>query len=324
MSRVLYVLTGPTGIGKSRLAFYLAERHNGEIISADSRQIYRYMDIGTDKPGPQVREKIPHHLIDLFTPDEIISAGRYAELADKAMKEIWDRGKRAFLVGGSGLYIRAALKGIFEGPGRDESIRRGLEEEVEKSGTVFLYERLMKIDRECAIKIHPGDKRRIIRALEVYELTGRKMSEWQKDTPSCSLTAVKICLYQDMKDLYQKIEHRVDIMIERGLVDEVRKLIEEGFGESFAVKDTIGYKEILEYINGNISLRDSIMLLKRNSRRLAKGQMTWFRGEQGLGWIKIEKGQREEEILARLEEAFGLKSDNSKGGDGQLAKSVAL
>ncbi len=303
---ILYVLAGPTGIGKSLCAVSLAKRHNGEIISADSRQIYKYMDIGTDKPGKEERKEVPHHLIDLFSPEEIVNAGRFAELVDKTMRDIWGRGKKAFLVGGSGLYIRAGLKGIFEGPGRDEAVREKLEQEVEKFGSQGLYERLMEVDPKCAKEIHPNDKRRIIRGLEVYTVTGKKISEWQKETPACDFITIMVCLYQNMEDLYQKIEARVDEMVAKGLVDEVKGLVEKGLGESSVLKDTIGYKEILGYIKGEMSLEETVILLKKNSRRLAKGQMTWFRGEKGVKWVKLRKEEGEEEILAKIEEAFGL------------------
>ena len=305
-NHILYVLSGPTGIGKSRLAIKLANKYDGEIISADSRQIYKYMDIGTAKPSLEERKEAPHHLIDLFSPEEIINAGKYAELADKAMKDIWKRGKNAFLVGGSGLYIRASLKGIFEGPGRDEAVREKLEQEAEEFGFQRLYERLKKIDVKCAEKIHPNDKRRIIRGLEVYTVTGKKISEWQKETSACDFIKVCVCLYQNMDDLYQRIEKRCEEMIAKGLIEEVKGLIEKGLGGSPILKDTIGYKEILEYINGKMSLDESIEFFKKNSRRLAKGQMTWFRSEKGLKWIEVRKGESEEEMLDKLAEAYGF------------------
>jgi tRNA dimethylallyltransferase len=221
------------------------------------------------------------------------------------MEDIWKRRKRAFLVGGSGLYIRAALNGIFKGPGRNGDVRQRLEKEAEEFGSASLYERLRDIDLECAMKIHPNDTRRIVRALEVYELTNKKMSEWQKKTTK-TFKVLKVCLYQDMKTLYQRIELRVDEMIEKGLVEEVTGLVENGYGKSPVVLDTIGYSEILKYLRGNLTLAEAKEELKKNSRRFAKRQMTWFRGERDMKWIEVKEGQTQETILANIEKAFGL------------------
>lgn len=309
VSPYLYVLAGPTGIGKSKLAMALASRHNGEIISADSRQIYKYLDIGTAKPKAEERALVPHHLIDICLPSEIVSAGRFMNLSREVMKDIWRRGKKAFLVGGTGLYIRAAISGIFEGPGKNEEIRRELEEEAETFGSEFLYERLKKIDAKAASGLHPHDGRRIIRALEVFLSSGKKMSDWQKEVSSPCFTSVIVGLFQEREDLYEKIESRIDVMLSQGLVEEAKGLIAKGFEESFAVKESIGYQEIKEYLNGRLSLEDSVKLLKQNSRRFAKRQMTWFRGEKGVKWVEVKKGESEEELIAKIEEAFGLKEE---------------
>ena len=304
---VLYVLAGPTGIGKSKLAMTLAARHNGEIISADSRQFYLYMDIGTAKPKAEEMALVPHHLIDICLPSEIVSAGRFMNLSREVMKDIWRRGKKAFLVGGTGFYIRAAIRGIFEGPGKDEEIRRGLEEEAETLGSQFLYEKLKAIDIKAAAGLHPHDSRRIIRALEVFLSSGKKMSDWQREVSAPFFTSVMVGLFQEREDLYEKIESRIEGMLSQGLVEEVKGLIAKGFGESFAVKESIGYKEIKEYLDGRLSLEDSVKLLKKNSRRFAKGQMTWFRGEKGVKWVEVKKGESEEELIAKIEEIFGLR-----------------
>ena len=303
---VLYVLAGPTGIGKSKLAMTLAVRHNGEIISADSRQFYLYMDIGTAKPKAEEMALVPHHLIDICLPSEIVSAGRFMNLSREVMKDIWRRGKKAFLVGGTGFYIRAAIRGIFEGPGKDEEIRRGLEEEAETLGSQFLYEKLKAIDIKAAAGLHPHDSRRIIRALEVFLSSGKKMSDWQREVSAPFFTSVMVGLFQEREDLYEKIESRIEGMLSQGLVEEVKGLIAKGFGESFAVKESIGYKEIKEYLDGRLSLEDSVKLLKKNSRRFAKGQMTWFRGEKGIKWVEVKRGESEEELIAKVEEIFGF------------------
>lgn len=314
MASILYVLTGPTGIGKTDLSIELAKQHKGEIISADSRQVYSGMDIGTGKPDFSRRNEVKHHLLDLFSPEEIVSAGIFADLAHKAMRDIWKRGNNAFMAGGSGLYIRATLKGIFEGPARDDLIRKKLEKEAERYGLGRLYTRLIKIDRRCAEKIHPHDMRRIVRALEVYMATGKKISERQKEAPwqdfsdkaQKGFQFIMACLYQDMKELYRKIDARVDEMLEKGFVGEVKGLVEKGFGKSFAINDTIGYKEILKYINGEISLPEAVELIKKNTRRFAKRQMTWFRSEKGIKWVEVREGEDKIELLSRVEHAFGL------------------
>lgn len=303
---ILHVLVGPTGIGKSKAAISLACRHQGEIISADSRQFYLYMDIGTAKPKAEERALVPHHLIDICLPPEIVSAGRFMNLSRKVMQDIWRRGKKAFLVGGTGFYIRAAIRGIFEGPGKNDEIRRGLEEEAEAFGSEFLYERLKQIDIKAAAGLHPHDSRRIIRALEVFLSSGKKISDWQREVSSPDFSSVIVGLFQEREDLYEKVERRIDGMLKEGLVEEVKALIAKGFGESFAVKESIGSKEIKEYLEGRLNLEDAVKLLKQNSRRFAKRQMTWFRGEKDIRWVEVKKEEDEEELFQKLEEAFGL------------------
>lgn len=283
----IIVIVGPTASGKSRLAMELAERFNGEIVSADSMQVYRHMDIGTAKPAKEQREKIPHHMMDVADPDEEFTAARYREEASIAINDIHKRGKNIFVAGGTGLYIRALTKGLFNGPGADMRIRGELAMLGGSQGTWRLYERLKQVDPEAASKIHPNNTARIVRAMEVYCLTNKPISAFQKEHGFSEepYDALKIGLSVDRKFLYKCIEDRVDNMIKAGLPEEVGRLMSMGYSPDIKAMCGLGYKEIAMYIQNQCSLEDAVSEIKKNTRRYAKRQMTWFKKETDIKWL---------------------------------------
>lgn len=299
MLKKILTILGPTASGKTKVSLEIADIIKGEIISADSRQIYRFMDIGTAKPGLEERKKVPHHLIDIVNPDEYFSAADYSNRAREAIKNILGRVKEPIIVGGSGLYLRALFRGIFKGPGKDEEVRSKLKDRAEKFGIDSLYEELEKKDPEAARKIGPHNLVRIIRALEVYELTGKRISDLQKkgEYPPEEHNFIKIGLELDREQLYQRIELRVEQMIKAGLVDEVKNLKKKGYDPRFAPLRTFGYKEIFQYLDGKITLKQAKENVKLETRHYAKRQITWFKKEEGILWIDAEKENLTDEIL---------------------------
>ncbi len=289
MSIPLVILAGPTGVGKTGLALELADRLQAEIVGADSMQIYRFMDIGTAKPTLEERSRVAHHLIDIRNPDEEYSAADYARDATRAISEIHARGKLPLLVGGTGLYIQAVVYGIFEGPGRDETYRAHLRELAEEYGNFAIYQKLETVDPLTARRLHPNDLVRIIRALEVFHLTGIPISAYQATatTPLAAFAPCFLVLTTERETLYEWIEARVDAMIAAGLVDEVQELLEQGYHADLNSMKSLGYKEIAAFLQGQADLPTAITLIKRNSRRYAKRQLTWFRKYQHA--IRIER-----------------------------------
>lgn len=305
----MILITGVTASGKGKLAFDLACQIDAEIISVDSMKVYRRMDIGTAKPPKKVREKIRYHLIDIVEPSESFSLGRYLELANDAIMDIKGRGKTVIAVGGTALYIKALLFGLFEGPGSDEKIREQLKQQAEAVGLEQLYSELEKIDPEAAQRIHANDEKRIIRALEVYRLTGRPISEFQKQWPKNQRTEqsllhkFKIIALRRQKQIESKrINSRVKKMIDDGLVDEVKSLLVEDEPLSKQAASAIGYAEIIDYLEGKTTLEDAIELIKKNTRHLAKHQRTWFKTFPDVSWLDIEENESHEHIFARIKE----------------------
>ena len=287
MKPKIVVVLGPTAVGKSDIAMELALQMNGEIINADSQQVYRQMNIGTAKPSNKVREKIPHHVIDVVDPDEEFNVARYRELATTSIHDIRKRGKQAIVCGGTGLYIKALTRGLFLGPAQDPGIRAALTLKAHGHGLKALYEQLEQIDPSATSWIHPHDRQRIIRALEVYQMTGKPMSEWQKghafgETP---FTTLKIGLDRQRAELYDRINQRCDQMIEAGLIDEVRGLFEQGYSLDLKPLCSVGYRHMGLFLMGKMSLEEAVFLMKRDTRRLAKRQLTWFRSDREIGWF---------------------------------------
>ena len=282
------IIVGPTASGKSRLALCIAGMCQAEIVSADSRQIYKYMTIGTDKPSIEIQKQVPHHCIDIAEPTVYFSAGEYAKMARPIVADILSRKKLPIVVGGSGLYIQCLVDGVFEENHRDPDIRDRLKKMAKSEGLKVLYQRLCAVDPEAAQRIHANDEKRIIRALEVYELTGKPISQIQKEsTKPANFHPAFWGLQWPRNLLYERINARVDHMIESGLVDEVRELQKSGFYRKHNAMDSVGYKEIFDYLDGLITLEEAVDLIKKNTRRFAKKQMTWFRRESRIQWIDV-------------------------------------
>jgi tRNA dimethylallyltransferase len=301
----LIVITGPTAVGKTDLAIWLAERLNGEIISADSMQVYKYMDIGTAKPTLEEQQRVKHHLIDIVKPSEDFSVADYRVLFDQTVSSLNGQGKIPLMVGGTGLYIRACLRSFsFIDPGADPELRHKLREQATDAGPGFLHQRLQQVDPEAAARIHPNDNHRIIRALEVYLHTGTPFSLIRsKQEIALKYPLIYVFLDRDRAELYQRIEVRVDSMLKQGLVLEVKELLKQGFSSNLKAMQSLGYQQINEYIENKISLEQATELIKQKTRNYAKRQLTWFRKEPVDLWINIS-GPSEEffgEILNYIE-----------------------
>lgn len=277
----LVVIVGPTGAGKTRLSLELAARTGGEVISADSQQVYIGMDIGTGKVGAEERTRVPHHLLDVVTPDQEMTAARFIELADAAIADVAARGKAVIVCGGTGLYVRALLLGLFDGPPASMELRAELTEQADRDGTSALHAELARVDPAAAEKIDPNDRKRIIRALEVFRLTGEPMSVHQarhdhKTMPS-RYPARIVGLAPEREDLYRAIDARVDQMIADGLEGEVAVLRERGYAPPLRSQQAIGYAELHDAHDGKVTRDRAIELIKRNSRHYARRQLSWYR-----------------------------------------------
>lgn len=301
MKPKLVIVLGPTAVGKSNTVLDLAAQFDAEIISADSQQVYRHMNIGTAKPTREQRQTIPHHLIDVVEPDEEFNAAMFRNLATEIASKLADRGRRIIVCGGTGLYIKTLTKGLFAGPGRDPQIRQALESEIEQHGVGPLYQRLEQIDPASALRIHPHDRQRITRALEVYHATGRKISEWQSEHGFNDLLfdALKIGLDRQRTELYERIDRRCDYMIRAGLLDEVKELVEMGYGLDLKSMQSVGYRHLGLFLRARMSLDNAVDLMKRDTRRLAKRQLTWFRSDREIRWFDPERQQSNIEDAAR-------------------------
>ena len=288
MKKPLIVLTGPTAVGKTSLSIALARAVEGEIISADSMQVYKHMDIGSAKIKKEEMEGIPHYLIDVLEPDEEFHVVRFQEMAQEAMKEIYSKGKIPILTGGTGFYTQAVVKDIdFSQDTEKSSVRERLENLAQEKGGEYLHELLAQRDPESAEKIHPNNIKRVIRALEYYELTGEKISlhnerEGEKVSP---YNTAYFVLNDHRERLYEKIDRRVDQMLDEGLVEEVRRLAQMGYTRDMVSMQGLGYKEILAYLEGEYSLEEAVYVLKRDTRHFAKRQLTWFRREKDVIWV---------------------------------------
>ena len=296
----ILVVAGPTGSGKTPLSVFLASLCNGEIISADSRQIYRYMDIGTAKPSQAELNAVKHHFIDILNPDKDYNAGQFAKDARTIIDDIIARKKIPIVVGGSGLYIEALIDGFFEGPGADFEFRARYNERYEKEGGEILLEELRRVDPNAASKMHPSNNRRIIRALEVYHITGMPISKLQKETEPLPFSSYFVALDWDRDALYKRIENRVDIMMENGLIAEVKNLQQLGYSKDLNSLQTVGYKEVFQHLDGGISYDEMVELIKRNTRRYAKRQLTWFRPDTRIHWLKVEENVRLEDLAKMI------------------------
>jgi len=290
MSDLLLAIVGPTAAGKTEVGILAAERLDGEIVSADSMQVYRGLDIGTGKPGPNQLARVPHHVIDIIDPDAPFSVADYQARARAAIADIRGRGRQPLLVGGSGLYVRAVVDGLgFPIAPPDPGLRRRLAEEARQSGIGHLHARLARVDPEAAQRIHPNDAKRIIRALEVHAQTGRPITHLQTldRQRRARYNTRQFGLALPRPELYRRIEARVDAMIARGLVEEVRVLLARGCGEGLVSMKGLGYAQIIPFLRGECSLEEAVRLLKRDTRRFAKRQLTWFGADPRIEWVDL-------------------------------------
>ena len=297
----MILILGITGSGKGRLAFDLAESLGAEIISIDSMKVYCRMDIGTAKPSKEARARIKYHLIDIVEPSDSFSVGAFLDAASDAIERIKSRNKEIIAVGGTALYIKSLLYGLFEDAGTSEQIRTALRARAEAEGLAELYRDLTKIDPAAADRINPNDDRRIIRALEVYQITGKPISSLQRqwDRHRTIHDWKIIGLRREKTDANRRINKRVKKMILAGLVDEVKSLLDEEKPLSKQARCAIGYAEIIEYLNGQMDLKDATELIKKNTRRLAKSQRTWFKTFKDVHWLNVEPDEPAEKILDR-------------------------
>lgn len=295
------ILTGPTSVGKTSLSIALAKAVNGEIISADSMQVYKHMDIGTAKITPEEMDGVPHYLVGEFEPDEEFNVVKFQQYAKKYIKLIQERGKVPILVGGTGFYIQAVLYDIdFRENETDLSYREELERLVEEKGAEYLHDLLKQLDPDSAEAIHPNNSKRVIRALEYVKLTGDKISDHNEEQKTkCSpYNSCYFVLTKDRGKLYETINQRVDQMMEKGLLEEVKRLAAMGYTKDMVSMQGIGYKEILCYLEGDGTLEEAITLIKRDTRHYAKRQLTWFKRERDVIWVDKDNFSNEDEILS--------------------------
>ncbi|OLS39089.1 tRNA (adenosine(37)-N6)-dimethylallyltransferase MiaA [Bacillus sp. MRMR6] len=284
----LLVIIGPTAVGKTKLSIELAKKYNGEIISGDSMQIYREMDIGTAKIKIEEMEGVPHHLIDIKDPDESFSVAEFQQLVRAKINEIALKGKLPIIVGGTGLYIQSVIYDYhFSEATADDTFRIELEARAKVIGNEALHKELTRLDPVSAAQIHPNNVRRVIRALEIFHCTGKMMSEYQKEQePDLLYQTALIGLTMEREKLYERINLRVKLMMDEGLLDEVRRLYDRGLRDCQSIQ-AIGYKEVYEFFEGKVSLEDAVENLKQNSRRYAKRQLTWFRNKMDVQWFDM-------------------------------------
>lgn len=304
----LVVIIGPTAVGKTELSIKLAEQFEGEIISGDSMQVYRGMDIGTAKAEPHQLARVPHHLIDIISPAEEYSVAIFQESATRLITEINQRGRLPFLVGGTGLYIESVTHRFqFAQSAQDPELRERLQRMAESEGVEALHARLAAVDPITARRLHPNDVKRVIRALEIYESTGYKMSDYQHRAQQSPYDLLMIGLTMEREKLYQRINQRVDQMIEAGLVEEVRGLLDQGYDASLVSMQGLGYKELIPYLYGEITLEKAIHDIKQRTRHFAKRQLSWFRRMKEIQWFDLTDPARREEVEQTIKQILAGK-----------------
>lgn len=307
MNNLLTVIVGPTAVGKTEISIEVAKRIDGEIVSADSMQIYRYMDIGTAKPSKEEQKGIKHYMIDIINPDDDFSVADYQYMAKSAIDNILLKRKKPILTGGTGLYINAVCYNYtFSEHEKDEALRQHLNQQAREYGNEYLYNKLKKVDPVAAAKIHPNNLRRIIRALEVYLKTGKPFSYYEEKTKKQKppYKSLIFGITMDREELYQRINRRVEIMIERGLIKEVRKLLSAGYARELNSMQSLGYRQIVDYLDGKLSLDEAVNLIARDTRRYAKRQYTWFLRDKNIIWCNRSKHSKNkiiENIITMIE-----------------------
>lgn len=303
MKKPLIILLGPTAVGKTDISIQVARNLNCEIISADSMQVYKYMDIGTAKISPDEMSGIPHYLIDVVYPDEEFSVSVFRDMAGKYIDDILNRGKLPMVVGGTGLYINSLTHSLdFTGAVGDPEYRSQLMEMSREKGNLYVHEMLKNIDPESYARLHPNDLKRIIRALEVYKHTGKTISEYQRESKNRPIEyePCMVGLTMDRKKLYERINLRVEDMMQRGLVDEVKGLLDMGYDKNLTSMEGLGYKEIIAYLRGEYSLQGAVDILKQNTRHFAKRQLTWFRREQMIHWVDVDIFDSKDDMVKKI------------------------
>ncbi len=308
MERLL-VIVGPTAVGKTDTSILLAKRLHGEIISADSMQIYQDMDIGTAKPSLEERQGIPHHLLDIIAPGESFSVADYQELARKTISEVTSRGKLPILVGGTGLYVRAVIDPYnFIPADTDWKLREHLKAQAAEAGIEALYNWLKEVDPKAAERIHPNDERRIIRALEVYQTTGEPLSFWEQQVDREErYDVLMVGLTRPREQIYDRVNRRVDLMVEAGLIEEAKTLLAQGLDQNFIARQAIGYKELFNYLQGRETLDEALEKLKLNTRRYAKRQLTWFRADPRINWLDVNLYQSASGVVDEIMQMVAAK-----------------
>lgn len=297
MTTPLIILTGPTAVGKTDLSIQLAKAVDAEIVSADSMQTYKYMDIGSAKVTEEEMQGVKHYLVDEIEPDMPFSVSEYKRMAEEYIDEISSRGKNVIVTGGTGLYLNSLIYDMdFGKSDANQELREELNKELEENGPAYMYEKLVSLDKETAERIHPNNTKRVIRAIEVA-MSGEKMNDFSKDLRyNKKYRPIIIVLNRDRQALYDRINLRVDIMLKNGLIEEVKGLLEKGYTKDMISMQGIGYKEIIKYFDGEYTLDEAIEIIKRDSRRYAKRQLTWFRRYEDAKWFEIDKFDSAEEL----------------------------
>ncbi len=300
--RPVVVIVGPTAVGKSRVAVEVAKVFGTEVLAADSRQVYRGMDIGTDKPVEEDRQGVPHRLIDLVDPNQSFNAGLYRRQAIEEIERLYRDSRLPLVVGGTGLYVRTLLKGLCSAPPADLTVRAALRREAKEWGHDRLYARLVEVDAVVAARLHPRDESKVIRALEVYQLSGRRMSEFQQEHGFSErpFSTLIIGLNRDRDILYRRIEERIDWQLAHGLIEETQQLLAEGYGRTSGAMKGLGYRQVAEHLAGEYDTDEMVRRFKRDTRHFSKRQMTWFRKEPGIQWLTIEESEPVSRTAARV------------------------
>ena len=299
---VVAFLTGPTASGKGKVGLLVARELGAEIISLDSMKVYRGMEVMTAKPPPEARAQVRHHLIDILDPWESFSLGEYVKRATEVVRQVLDRGKLPLFVGGTALYLKGLIEGVFQGPSRDPDLRRELKARAAEQGPERLHEELARVDPASAAKLHPNDLKRVIRALEVHHKLRRPISELQAEYRGRGLLhrTLVLGLRRERDDLFQRIDERVERMFEAGLVDEVEALLDNEYAPSKEARQVLGFKEVMGFLQGGYELDEARELLKRNTRKFAKRQLTWFKKMRNIQWLAVAPGELYPEIASRL------------------------
>ncbi len=319
--RPLVVIVGPTAVGKSRIAIEIAKRFETEIVTADSRQVYRGMDIGTDKPSRASWQGISHHLIDLVNPDDTFNTGLFRQHAVEAIGRLYQHRQLPLVVGGTGLYVRTLLQGLCEAPASDPVMRAQLRAEAQEEGPDRFYARLVAVDPTTAARLHPRDTSKVIRALEVHRLSGRTMSDFQEQHGFAErpFSALVIGLNRERSALYRRIEERIDWQLAHGLLEETKRLLDQGYTRDCAAMKGLGYRQVAAYLAGEYDQAEMVRRFKRDTRRFSKRQMTWFRREPSIDWLMVPEPETFEETADRVTHRIERYMKALDGTDGDNA-----